>query len=102
MTASEYLKLYGTANAHDKEFMRFAVKRTEDGMAWMNAFLRTQRNEDPIYCIPEKMSFTGEQIMDILQREVKNTPSLGDQPYGVVILYSLRSVFPCPPQGLEH
>jgi hypothetical protein len=49
----------------------------------------------PLFCQPSKVALTTEQILDMLRREVKETPPLADMPYGLAMLKTLEKVFPC-------
>jgi hypothetical protein len=70
------------------------------GLQAANTFLRDERKESALYCMPEKLSFTPEQLVDILQRWIdakrQQAPKVGSAPLGDGLLYSLVDAFPCP------
>ena len=93
--ANTLLRSYDAASPTDKQNIAFAVSQLEYGLAWANGYLKATRKEAPLYCAPPNMALTGEQILDILRRDVKKTPSNGIIPYGLAILDALHAVFPC-------
>ena len=101
MDAKTLLKTYDVAAPKDKEIVLFTVSRTQNGMSWANSALRTQRKEDPLYCVPSNVVLTGEQIVDILRRHLKEDPSAEEVPYGLVMLLALQKTFPCNGAGIQ-
>ena len=95
MDAKTLLKTYDVAAPKDKEIVLFTLSRTQTGMSWANSALRTQRKEEPLYCVPSNVVLTGEQIVDILRRHLKEDPSAEEVPYGLVMLLALQKTFPC-------
>jgi len=53
----------------------------------------------PLYCVPEKVVLTGEQLIDILRRWVESKrprhPRIESAPVPTALLYALRDAFPC-------
>ena len=53
----------------------------------------------PLYCVPEKVVLTGEQLIDILRRWVESKhprhPRIEAAPVPTALLYALRDAFPC-------
>ena len=101
MDAKTLLKTYDVAAPKDKEIVLFTISRTQNGMSWANSALRTQRKEDPLYCVPSNVVLTGEQIVDILRRHLKEDPSAEEVPYGLVMLLALQKTFPCNGAGIQ-
>ena len=101
MDAKTLLKTYDVAAPKDKEIVLFTISRTQNGMSWANSALRTQRKEDPLYCAPTNVVLTGEQIVDILRRHLKEDPSAEEVPYGLVMLLALQKTFPCNGAGIQ-
>jgi hypothetical protein len=95
MSANELLAQYAQAGPDKKELLKIVVSSNENGMQWVNTFL-DNRGQQRVYCSPPTSALTGEQVLDIVAREIKNTPNLGNQPYGLAILVALRKAFPCP------
>lgn len=86
---------YKNANVTHREFLELLIASNENGIAWANAELRTVRHETRMFCPPEKVSLTGNQIMDILEREMNAKPFVGQYPYGLALLLTLEDTFPC-------
>jgi hypothetical protein len=84
-----------SGNSADKSDIVNMVRSIQIGMMWANAFLE-MRNEKPLYCSPRKMALTGEQIIDMLRREVIDKPSQANNPTGLVMMQTFQEVFPCP------
>jgi len=95
MDAKTLLKAYDVATPKEKDVVLFTITRTQNGMSWANSALRMQRKEDPLYCVPDNLVLTGEQIVDILRRYLNEEPSAGERPYGLVMLVALQRTFPC-------
>ena len=67
----------------------------EDGMGWANIVLKKRKDTPPLYCVPDGFGLTGEQILEMLRKEVNENPSSAEESYGLVILETLERVFPC-------
>jgi hypothetical protein len=88
------LQFYDTGDRDIQLRVERHVKDIEDGLGWANSHLYA--NKQPlIYCAPEKIALQGAQLMDMLRREVKERPEMGTSPVGLVLLHTLRQVFPC-------
>ena len=48
-----------------------------------------------LYCSPDKLN--GDQLMDILRREVEADPTQGQHMWQLIMVDALRKVFPCKP-----
>jgi ADP-ribose pyrophosphatase YjhB (NUDIX family) len=64
-------------------------------MGWANIVLKKRKDTPPLYCVPDGFGLTGEQILEMLRKEVKENPSSAEESYGLVILETLEKVFPC-------
>lgn len=65
-----------------------------DGIEWSN--IRLQSNgQKKLYCPPEKLAMTVDQYRSIFVRYVKENPSEGQFPAGLVMLEALVETFPC-------
>jgi len=67
----------------------------ESGFGWSNAALRHE-HQRPLYCVPEKLVFTDQQLVDIMRRDLAEYPHHAAMPYGLVLLTALQKLFPCP------
>lgn len=93
------LSHYDTGTSNEKELLSGIISGTENGMGWANTFLETYRKEDALYCVPPHLALNGDQLMDMLRKEVKDHPSEADSSYGLVLMLALRKVFPCQPHS---
>jgi hypothetical protein len=57
--------------------------------------LKKRKDTPPLYCVPDGFGLTGEQILEMLRKEVNENPSSAEESYGLVILETLERVFPC-------
>ncbi len=70
----------------------------KDGLIILNIAL-ARDGAAPLFCLPPKMVFTGDQADDILRREAKSVAEPDDMPIGIVLLAGLRKTFPCGGQS---
>ena len=94
-TAGGFLKEYDTAKAPARAVLEVLIKGMVDGLGWANASLRAEGKQSPLYCEPKELALTTSQVIDILRRQVRQSPPLASDPLGAVILASLQKVFPC-------
>jgi hypothetical protein len=99
MTAREMLSNYELGNPQTRELIEYGFRMNENGVGWLNSYIVTVRKEKPAYCPPEKLAFTGTQLIDILRRASDEEHLLWDQPWGLALLTALQRTFPCPPQS---
>jgi hypothetical protein len=99
MDAKTLIEIHQKAPASAREEIEIRVGLVEAGLALANAELTQIQKTTAIYCSPRQMALTGSQLIDIVRRAVSDKPFLGDQPYGVVLLVSLKQLFPCSPQS---
>jgi len=92
--ATIFLTVYDAARPEDKEHLRNFVEALQGGVAWANAAMKNQKQK-PLYCGPEKLALTGEQVVDIMRKEVEARPSVGQFPWPAVMIRALQNVFPC-------
>jgi hypothetical protein len=83
----------------EKTLVRSLVKATETGFAEANSDLRNNRKEPPLYCPPEKINLTGDQLIDIVRRWVETKRAQATRiesgPMPMALLYALQDAFPC-------
>ena len=72
-----------------------AILNVASGMAWANATLAGDGRK-PIYCRPEELVLTPEQLVTMMRRLIKSIPLLRDYPFGYVTMKALQKNFPCP------
>jgi hypothetical protein len=91
---ASYFKNYARASDSTQSFYRTVLSSYENGMAWANATLQEQGSK-PLYCPPEKVALTGDQLLDILRRFALDRPPIQKYPFGLALLEALRDAFPC-------
>jgi hypothetical protein len=94
--AKTFLQTYKTASLANQQSMRDDLKWVEIGISWVNVDLKT-KHQRQLYCQPGKLSLTGEQLIDMLQKHVQEVPIAADYPFGLMLLEALIKVFPCSP-----
>jgi hypothetical protein len=66
----------------------------ESGLSWANVF-HERRGGPQIYCPPPKLVLTGNQLIDILKRQVQANPRYGTLAWQGVLMAGLQETFPC-------
>src|ERR1700693_2835854 len=89
------LNLYDAGSPAEKESIVTILQAVEDGMGWANTDLAKRKDTPPLYCVPDQFVLTGEQILEMLRKEVKENPSSAEDSYGLVMLLTLKRAFPC-------
>jgi hypothetical protein len=93
--ANMLLRDYYVADPKEKRVHESRLLDIEQGIEAANTYLRFKK-EEPIYCLPVDLVFTGSEIIEILSRAVKKDPILGRQPFRIATLMALQLTFPCP------
>ncbi len=89
------LNMYDKGSSATKQSIVAILSAMEDGIGWANAELRKRKDTPPLYCVPDGFVLSGEQILEMLRKEVSDTPSSAEHPYGLVMLQTLEKTFPC-------
>jgi hypothetical protein len=89
--AETLLKNYDAATPDGKQYFGELLVHFEDGVSWANVMRKDAR----LYCLPRQLVLTGEQLIDILRRELRERPGSGNYPYRLVLIVALQRVFPC-------
>lgn len=71
----------------------------QKGFIEANAFLAGTRKEPPMYCQPQTLSLTADQLVEMLKRGVKEEPALDDSGVAPALLAVMQHTFPCPPNS---
>jgi hypothetical protein len=94
-----FLKQYDAADPERKSCMRDSIVSAGNSMLWANTliegWIKEGRKQEPLYCPPPKLPLTTEQVLDILRKEVKEVPGIGESPWGLALIISLHTAFPC-------
>ncbi len=96
---NNFLKQYDAADPERKSCIRNSIVSAGNSMLWVNTliegWIKEGRKQEPLYCPPPKLPLTTEQVLDILRREVKEVPVMGEQPWSLALILSLHMAFPC-------
>jgi len=61
------------------------------GMSWTNQAIKGRK----LYCQPNELALTDNQYMQMLMAAYLKVKTLHDAPFGLVLLRTLQSQFPC-------
>jgi hypothetical protein len=92
LNAGELLQLYNDPKS--KEYVAKIVQATGKGFSLANAAI-ARRGQSPLFCQPNNLALTGEQIIDIIYRFVEINPALEKATWEAVMLKALENLFPC-------
>jgi hypothetical protein len=93
--ARKLLDMYDKGSSADKQSIITILTAVEDGMGWANIELKKRKDTPPLYCVPDGFGLTGEQILEMLRKEIKENPSFAEESYGLVMLLTFKKAFPC-------
>jgi hypothetical protein len=91
LNAGELLQLYNDPKS--KEYVAKIVQATGRGFSLANTAI-ARRGQSPLYCQPNNLVLTGEQIIDIIYRFVEINPALEKATWEAVMLKALENLFP--------
>jgi hypothetical protein len=93
------LQKFDHGTAADKSLVMMLMSANSDGFNAANAELKAA-GKSMLYCAPETITLTPEQLIDILRRWVEanriKSPRLDAAPPTTALLYALEDAFPCP------
>jgi len=92
---NKFLRGYDAGTLAERHRMSDYLSSIELGMSWVNVLLAEDRKERPLYCPPNTLALTGEQLVDILRKELEGSPEEGSRPLGLVLMTALQKAFPC-------
>ena|ERR1700677_3918125 len=92
--ARTFLQVYDKADLADQQALRRILEWIASGMVLANSDLHSNHRQ-LIFCQPSKLALTGEQLLDMIQREMQDEPAIAEYPVGFVVLQSLKKIFPC-------
>jgi hypothetical protein len=92
LNAGELFQLYNDPKS--KEYVAKIVQATGRGFSLANTAI-ARRGQSPLYCQPNNLVLTGEQIIDIIYRFVEINPALEKAVWEAVMLKALENLFPC-------
>lgn len=97
MNAGAFVRGYEQAQAAEKPQFEAAALNVHIGIGWANSYLASANQEAQLFCQPANATLTGPQVIDLLRRFVQAHSEAADQPYGMIILFALREMWPCAP-----
>jgi hypothetical protein len=93
-TLTDFLRI------HDEPLGRDATETQlmgiQSGFMEANRFLTETRKEAPMFCQPETLSLTADQLVDMLRRAVKEQPDIDQGDPASALLTIMQHTFPCP------
>jgi hypothetical protein len=92
---STFLRNYDAGTLTEKHRLSDYLSSIETGMSWVNVYLAEDRKERPLYCPPNTLAPTGEQLVEVLRTELTGSPEEGNRPLGLVLMTALQKAFPC-------
>jgi hypothetical protein len=95
IAVKKVLDTYDKGSSADKQSIVTILTAVEDGMGWANIELKKRKDTPPLYCVPDGFGLTGEQILEMLRKEIKENPSFAEESYGFVMLLTFKKAFPC-------
>jgi hypothetical protein len=91
----EVLRLYDKFLVpEDRKHIDSLIGGMQTGLMRANVELK-HRGEALLYCQPDRLVITDSQMIDMMRRAIKDDAKLGDYPLGMVVLVTLKKVFPC-------
>ena len=65
------------------------------GFTEANAYLTGTRKEPPMFCQPENLRLTADQLIDMLRRRLDEQPELDQSDLASALLAVMQRTFPC-------
>lgn len=90
---TDFLKLHDEPLG--REQTETEVAGVQRGFIAANAYLTGTRKQAPMYCLPETLNLTADQLVELLRRGVKQEPALDEEGVPSALLDVLRRTFPC-------
>jgi hypothetical protein len=65
------------------------------GFMQANSYLAETRQESPIFCLPEQLSLTNDQLLSLLKKAADQDSAMGDMTVPAALLGVMKKTFPC-------
>jgi hypothetical protein len=95
---ADLFQQYDNGATADRDFVKTLIVGVEDGFAAANDELKAT-GKGMLYCSPEAVRLTGDQLVEILRRWVEanrsQAPRLEQAPPATALLLALEDAFPC-------
>jgi len=88
------LKAYDSKDPLEKQYARIHADLIETGISAANRAI-VGKKQTPLYWPPSNLVLTGDQVLDMLRREVQKIPPLGTVATDLGILVVLERTFAC-------
>ncbi|HEX4078145.1 MAG TPA: hypothetical protein VHX61_04630 [Rhizomicrobium sp.] len=79
----------------DRERAETLLAGINSGFMQANTWLAETRHEAPMYCVPEELVFTEDQLLSLLKKGADEDPAMGDMKVPAALLAVMRKTFPC-------
>ena len=90
---TDFLKLHDEPLG--REQTETELMGVQSGFNAANAYLTGTLQQAPMYCLPQMLSLTADQLVDLLRQGVKEEPALDQEEVPSALLEVLRHSFPC-------
>jgi hypothetical protein len=92
-TVTDFLKLHDEPLGRDQT--ETGIMGVQHGFIAANAYLIGTLKQPPLYCLPETLSLTADQLVEMLRRGVKEQPELDADDPPIALLAVMQHTFPC-------
>jgi hypothetical protein len=93
-SADKFMQEFKQGSEEHRGLDLLYIKGIAEGMNWVNGYMLRDFHTR-YYCPPQKIPFTPEQYIDMIERHLKQKPRLGEKPIGLVLLETLKATIPC-------
>lgn len=99
--AEPSVKQYQDSLGEDRTLLTLYIIAAEDAFSWTNASLHN-RGDAQLYCVPDRLALTNDQVIDIVDRYAVSRADVVDQDQmylAMFVLFAMEDAFPCTDQG---
>ena len=96
--AKAFIQNYDAAAPTERIRYELILSDMYEGMGSLNDYLHSIRHEARVFCPPAELVVTGNQLISMVRQFLRHDPRPGNFPIGVVLLFAIKDVFPCPSQ----
>jgi hypothetical protein len=79
----------------DRERAETLLAGINSGFMQANSWLSQTRHEPPMYCVPEQLDFTEDQLLSLLKKGAEEDPQMGEMTVPDALLAVMKKTFPC-------
>jgi hypothetical protein len=88
------LQAHDSADSDNRKVWALIFGNTYNGMRWANAVL-VQRRQQQLFCEPNNAVLDGNEVTEMLRKQLNADPKFGVVPFGFGILIVLQINYPC-------